>query len=161
MRKIKKLWNNNRVLFVLSITVILCIIIILGVMIKYFFGTSKSSYGDRLDDIASVPFQDEQKSTIKDTLTTEHTNDISIEVKGKIVYIIARFDESVSLDEAKKMASESVLKLEEKYRNLYDFNVTLVQEVTDINTGYTMMGAKNASSENFAWSNNTPLKNGE
>jgi len=161
MKKLKKLWNNNRVMFVLGIIVVICVIIILFVMVQYFFGTSKSNYGDRLDDIVTVPFHDEQKDALKKSLTTEHTTDVSVDVKGKIVYIIARFDASVSLDDAKKLASESVLHLEEQYRNLYDFNVTLVQDVTDINTGYTMMGAKNASSEIFAWSNNTPLKDGE
>lgn len=161
MKKIKKLWNNNRVMFVLGIIVILCAIIILVVMAQYFFGATKSSYGDRLNDIVSVPFEVSEQDHIKELLTTEHTTDVSVEVKGKVVYIIARFDSSVALAAAQQMAVEATNQVDEKYRKLYDFNVTLVQEVTDIDTGYTMMGAKNASSESFSWSNRTPVKDGE
>ena len=54
MKKIKKLWMENRVLFVLFTIVIICACIILGVMLSYFFGATKSNYGDRLNGIENV-----------------------------------------------------------------------------------------------------------
>jgi len=161
MKKIKKLWNDNRVMFVLGIVVILCVIIMMFVMIKYFFGTSSSNYGDRLESISSVPFDADAKELIQNSFNSEHTLDVSVDVRGKVVYIIAKFNPSVSLDDAKKEAVDVYNKIDEKYRSLYDFNVTLLQDVTEINTGYCLMGAKNVSGEYFVWSNNTPVADGE
>lgn len=161
MEKIKKLWNDNRVMFVLGMIVFLCVFIILFVMFQYFFGTSSSSYGNRLDDISSVPFDASSEEQVKNGFDPEHTLDVSVSVKGKVVYIIAKFDETVSMSAAQGRAVEVYQTIDEKYRNLYDFNVTVVQDATEINTGYSMMGAKNVSSDSFSWSNNTPVSDGE
>lgn len=161
MKKVKKLWNDNRVMFVLGIIVFFCILIILLVMFQYFFGTSSSSYGDRLDDISSVPFESSAEEQIKNGFDPEHTLDVSVSVKGKVVYIIAKFDETVSMSAAQGKAVEVYQAVDESYRNLYDFNVTIVQDATEINTGYCMMGAKNVSGDSFSWSNSTPISDGE
>ena len=49
MKKLKNSWNQNRVLFVLTTILIVCLLLILSVVIDYFLGTSKDKYGDRLD----------------------------------------------------------------------------------------------------------------
>lgn len=161
MKKIKKIWNENRVMFVLGIIVILCALIVMGVMVKYFFGTSSSSYGDRLEGISSTPFTEESQNKICEDFQSEHLVNISIDVRGKIVYIITKYDSSVSLAEAQKKAVEVVGKIDESYKKIYDFSVTVSQDATEDIKGYHLMGAKNASSENFVWSNNTPVDNGE
>ena len=68
MKKIKDLWNRNRVLIVLVIIVLTCFCIIGVVMVKYFFGGNTSSYGDRLDDIKDYPFKEEDQNTLINTI---------------------------------------------------------------------------------------------
>jgi len=161
MKKIKKLWNENRVMFVLGIIVVLCILVIMGVMLKYFFGTSSSNYGDRLDNISSTPFDEEAQNQIRDNFSSEHLVHVSVDVHGKVVYIIVKYDSSVSLADAQSKAVEVYNKVDEKYLKLYDFNVTVIQDASDESSGYRLMGAKNVSGENFVWSNNTPIDDGE
>lgn len=160
MKKIKKLWNDNRVMFVLGIIVFLCVLIIMGVMLKYFFGTSKSSYGDRLDDISNIPFEDVDKEKIKEGFASENLLSISVDVKGKIIYVVAKFNGAVSLTEAQNKAIDVYNAMDEKYKKKYDFNVTVTQDPTEIDA-YTLMGAKNVGSSNFIWSNNTPIEKSE
>ncbi len=160
MNKIKNLWKENRVMFVLAIVVIICIFIIMGVMFKYFFGTSKSSYGDRLNDISSLPFEEVDKNKMMDSIRSEHTLNVSVDVKGKIIYVVAVFDGTVSLIDAQNKLVDAYQEMDGKYKKLYDFNVTVSQDASTVDA-YTLMGAKNASSDNFIWSNNSPIENGE
>lgn len=161
MKKIKKLWNDNRVMFVLLLIVIVCIFIMLLVMTKYFFGTSSSSYGDRLEDISSLPFEESEQQKIRSSFASEHLESVSVDVKGKVVYIIAKFDSEVSMADAQSKAVEVYQGIDSKYLKYYDFNVTVVQDAYGDAYGYCMMGAKNVSSENFVWNNNSPIIDGE
>lgn len=43
MKKIKKIWNENRVLMVLAIIIIICLIVIVCVSLTYFYGSSEVS----------------------------------------------------------------------------------------------------------------------
>ncbi len=158
MNKLKKLWNENRVMMVLALIVIVCIIIIMVVMFQYFFGATTSSYGTRLDDISSVPFSEDAKKTLEESYQMEHLESVDVEIRGKIIYVIVKYDSSVTLADAQTKSFEAYQAIDETYRKLYDFNVTVIQDATDIGTGYYLMGAKNVSSENFVWSNNTPIK---
>lgn len=160
MKKIKEWWNNNRVMFVLGIIVTICIILIFIVMFQYFFGTAKSSYGDRLDDISSLPFDASDKDLLLEHLNSEHTISSSVEVKGKVIYIMATFDSEVSLVDAQNKVVDAYEALDGKYKKYYDFNATISQDPANVNA-YILMGAKNVSSDNFIWSNNTPVNDGE
>ena len=68
MKKIKNLWMNNRVLFVLTTIVLVCFLVMGVVVIKYFVGVSTSEYGDRLEDIENLPLKDEDKQAIENKL---------------------------------------------------------------------------------------------
>lgn len=161
MNRIKKMWDNNRVMFVLGIIVIICVFIILGVMVSYFFGTSSSSYGDRLESIASVPFTEEDQEKIKNAFSKDYTSEVLVSVKGKIVYVIARYNGKASLVAAQNEAVSVYSTIDSKYKTLYDFNFTVVQEETEEMPAFTMMGSKNVSSDSFVWSNNTVSNDGE
>ncbi len=157
MNKIKKMWNENRVILVLGFIVFLCLVIILAVMVQYFFGSTSSSYGDRLSDIADTPFTDEEKAKIVEGFSSFQPIQVDVDVRGKIIYLIVQFDETVSLEDAKNVTVEVYNAIEEKYRLLYDFNATIKQDASENASGYQLMGAKNVSSGNFIWSNNTPI----
>ncbi len=160
MKKLKSIWDNNRVMFVLGIVILICSILVLSVGFRYFFGNSSSSYGDRLDDISDMPFASEDIDLIK-TSFGEHIYEVSVDVKGKIVYIIATFDGAMGLDNAKNAALDVYNKIDTKYRSYYDYNFTITQTTGDGSNDFCLMGAKNVSSDNFVWSNLTPVDVGE
>ena len=162
MEKIKELWNRNRVLIVLVIIVLTCFCIMGVVMVKYFFGGNTSSYGDRLDDIKDMPFKEEDQQTLINTIKeNDIVSDVSINVKGKIIYIRILFNEKASLDTAKAVAVKSVESISADYQSKYDLEYTLVQESTEAVAGFTIMGAKNINRTVLIWNNNTPVKDKE
>ncbi len=158
MKKIKKLWMENRVLFVLFLIIIVCAFIILGVLFKYFFGATKSSYGDRLKGIETVEVTDTMKNDFLSSIKeNELINDAKLEVRGKIVYIYLTFIETASLEEAQSRAIESLQFFEQKYLDFYDFHFTLKSNATETSEGFLIMGAKNVNGSGLVWNNNTPI----
>lgn len=162
MKKIKELWFNNRVLFVLATIVIVCFIIMGVVVIKYFVGFNTSVYGDRLEDIADLPLKEEDKKVIEDKLKEqESVKEVNVHTAGKIIYIRIVF-ENVSLERAKEIAATTLEVINDEYKKHYDLHYTLVEESTETNAGFTIMGAKNISNEStIIWNNNTPVTEGE
>ena len=161
MNRIKKMWNENRVMMVLGIIVLVCMIVILIVVANYFFGVSSSNYGSLLDDIQNVPFEETDKDKIVEEFQMEHLEKVTVDVRGKIIYIMALFSKEATLLDAQNKAVDVFNHVDEKYRKLYDFNITVYQESTDDFQGFHLMGAKNVSSSSFIWSNNTSLENGD
>lgn len=162
MKKIKKLWIENRILFVLSIIILVCFFVIIGVCFKYFFGSSKSSYGERLDGIKEVEITDDVKNKFLDGLKgDELIKEVDFKIRGKIVYITLLFDKDVTLVEAESKALASLMSIEQKYLDFYDFHYTLKGEATETNEGFLIMGAKNVNGSGLVWNNNTPVNKEE
>lgn len=158
MKKIKNLWVENRVLFVLFIIVIICCFIMLGVCISYFFGSSKSSYGDRLKGIDKVKITEKIENNFVDSLKKDGLiNEVSLNVKGKIVYITIQFKDEVTLVEAQSKALASLSNFEQKYLDFYDFHYTLKSNKTETSEGFLIMGSKNVNGTGLVWNNNTEV----
>ncbi len=157
MKKMKKIWDNNRILIILSTIIIICFFIIVGICFKYFFGASSSNYGDRLDNIQNVTLKEEEKTKIINKLKEEETvKTVEIHTQGKIVYIRIEFD-GVSLEKAKEIASSTIPEISDEIKELYDIHFTIVKNDTESAKGFTLMGAKNINRTNLIWNNNTPI----
>lgn len=158
MKKIKELWNQNRVLFMLFIIVFICIFVILGVVITSFLGSSKSVYGDRLEGVEQVTLTEEFKENFKNTLQEDELiQDVNIKNKGKIIYVTLVFKESISLVEAESKALASLGQFSQEYTSFYDFHYTLKQNASEGNEGFLIMGAKNVNGNGLVWNNNTEV----
>lgn len=159
MNKLKKLWVEDRILFVLFIIVAICLCLILGVCVSYFFGSSKSSYGDRLEGIEKVEVTDEVKNKVLDALKQDETIiDSSIHTQGKIVYVSLEFAPTVTLVEAESKALTALMNFEQKYQDFYDFHFTLKNDGAENNEGFLIMGSKNVNGTGLIWNNNTPVE---
>lgn len=159
MKKLKNLWTQNRVLFVLFVIVFICICIILGVFINYFFGSSESSYGDRLEGINEVVVTDEIKNNFLNSMNMDELiSDATIKTSGKIIYISLTFKDGVSLVEAQSKALASLMAFEQNYLDFYDFHYTLKGNKTENSEGFLIMGAKNVNGSGLVWNNNTEIK---
>ncbi len=162
MKKIKKLWTENRVLFVLFVIVLICVFLILGVMLKYFFGTSKSGYGDRLNGIEEVPITEQmQNDFLNQVKSDEQVREATIHTSGKIIYISIQFMNGSSLEDAENKALASLDFFEEKYKNFYDFQFTLKKDASEEEKGFLIMGAKNVNGSGLSWNNNTEIEEKE
>lgn len=158
MKKIKKLWEQNRVLFVLFIIIIVCLLIVIGVFASYFFGSSKSNYGERLNGIENYKITEEMENNFLDSLKNdEQVSDANFKIRGKVVYVTIYFKEGISLVEAESKALASLQNFDENYQKFYDFNYTLKQDATEASEGFLIMGAKNVNGSGLVWNNNTEI----
>lgn len=162
MKKLKELWGNNKVLIVLGIILIICLIAIITVTFSFFLGGKKGVYGDRLNDIDKHPVTNNIKSEYKTSLESEKSvTKVSIDTKGKIIYIIINFASDTSLEDAKNLAASSIEKLNEDILSFYDIDFTLKCEKSENSEGFTILGAKNVAGSGLIWNNNTPLESEE
>ena len=108
-RKIKKSWNENRVLFVLMTILVICVILIISVVIDYFLGTTKDKYGDRLEGIKKVAITDKKRNELESKIAEDEKIDkCKITQIGKIIYIDMEFTDGITLVEAQGKASNSI-----------------------------------------------------
>ena len=162
MKKIKKIWHDNKVFIVLGLILIICFLAICTVVVTYFFGGSDTVYGDRLNDIDKHPISDTFKSDYKSKLEeNEKVKNVELYNKGKIIYINIDFAGDTTLDEAESIAAESITTFDEKLLAYYDVNITLKTPKTDNSDGFTIMGARNKSGTSVVWNNNTHIESDE
>ncbi len=158
MKKIKEIWDSNRIVLVLSFVIIICFVVIFVIGIKLFVGVNSSPYGDRLEGLSEHAIKDEDKSSIIDKYKeNESVKDVDIHAQGKILYIKINF-EGINLDKAKEIVNKSLETYSEDIKNNYDLEFILLEESTEEVPGFTIMGAKNIHRNNVIWNNNTPYE---
>lgn len=154
----KKVFNENKTLFILAVIIIISLIVMGIGLISYFYGNNKNPYGDRLKDVDSHKISDSISSDIK-SLYTEGVSDVSVEVKGKIIYIVMNVDDGVSKLDAQGYAVKALDKFESEDLEYYDvqFLITCEDEkVTDEDDKkvFPIAGARKAKNTQIVWSNN-------
>lgn len=155
MNKVKKVWNENKVLLVLGIILIICVVVVSIVALTYFYGGSDSVYGDRLKNTEKVKLSDKLFKEIESTLKeNENVEKVSTITKGKIVYINISFTEGTLMDDAKTIANSVIELFNDDELNVYDIEFTITSLSTNEVVGYTLMGARNANgSGEIVWNN--------
>lgn len=152
----KKLWKSNRVVFVLVIILIVCFIAICSVALTFFYSKDTNEYGNRLNGIEKHPISSELKSNYKETLlANESVKNVEFNTKGRIIYVNIKFDENISLDNAKKLVEDNLSLFSEDILSYYDLQFILSSD------NFTIMASKNVASEKISWNNNTPIKEEE
>ncbi len=162
MKKIKNLWENNKVLIVLGLILVACLVAILIVSFSYFFGGSKNEYGDRLQDIEKYPITETIKNEYVSALENEKiVKDVKMHTKGKIIYITIDFNADTSLNDAEAKATSSLTNLSEDILSYYDINITLKCDKSENSEGFVILGARNVAGSGLVWNNNTPVESEE
>ena len=149
MSKLKKVWNENKILFVLGAIILVCLIIVIVVSLTFFYGSSESPYGHRLDITEKVPLKDDLLKDLKNTLEgTEKVSKASVTLQGKVVYFIITYEVDTDMEKAKEIANSTLEKFSDEELGVYDLQYTISD------TKYTLMGAHNSNSEeSITWSN--------
>ncbi len=155
----KQFYKENRVFSILMLIVAICVILIIGVMLKYFFfGNSSNPYGDRLKDEKKYKISDTEKKEIASNLETDEAiKKASVRVSVRTIYVNIEFNPGISLMEAESKAVTVLEKFSEKQMGYYDIEFILECEGNDQAEGFTIMGAKNVNGTNIVWNNNTPV----
>ena len=158
MKKLKKIWNENRILFVLFIILIICFLAICLVVLSYFMGTKKSVYGNRLNGEVKVSDKQE-KDYIEAVKADDMIEDVTFRKGVRTIYITIKFNETASLVEAESKAVASLDNIEEKILKYYDINFIILQDkvASDETKGFTLMGSSNVNGSGVVWSNNTEI----
>ena len=146
MDKIKKIWGENKVLFVLAMILIICFGVLAGVAIVYGYGTNDTNY----ESLAKI--QDGVLSKAENTIKEkERVTKVSVNLKRKTVYISIDFSEGTTMDEAKAVATSSLEVFSEK--DLKEADLSFVITVPG-NSGFTLWGARNThGSGEIMWGN--------
>ena len=152
----KKLWKENRVLFMLIIILLICFIAIVVVALTFFYSKDVNSYGARLVDIEDYPITNKDKNTYKETmLENKGVTKVSLNIKGRVIYIHLEFDETVSLEDAKAIANNSIELFGEDNLSYYDVEFVLKSD------NFTILVAKNAIIDHVSWNNNREVEEEE
>lgn len=152
----KKFFKENKTLFILMVVAIVCIIVSIVLLFKYFyFGNGGSNYGDRLEGIENVRINDDKQQEIAAQIDSNPiVEKSSVIITGKRIDIRIIFDEKATLVDAQGVALKSLDNFSDEEKSYYDFEFTLKQEATEKTEGFLIMGAKNVNGTNLVWNNN-------
>lgn len=152
----KKFFKENKTLFILMVVAIVCIIVSIVLLFKYFyFGNGGSNYGDRLEGIENVRINDDKQQEIAAQIDSNPiVEKSSVIITGKRIDIRIVFDEKATLIDAQGVALKSLDNFSDEEKSYYDFEFTLKQEATEKTEGFLIMGAKNVNGTNLVWNNN-------
>lgn len=156
----KKIWKENRVLFILIVVLIICFMAICSVVLSYFMGSNKSIYGDRLVDKIEIK-KDVEEEYLKQFEDDKLVISADFRVSIRTIYIDLKFADKATLVEAESKAEASLEMLDEELLAYYDVNFILSKEKTDTAEGFTIMGARNSNGNGISWNNNTLIKEDE
>lgn len=165
-KKVKKVLKDKKIIIfsVILIILIVCIILLKGT----FFPSGGSKYGNRLDGIEKINFNEKEKDRINEFITSnEKVTSSKINIHGKIINIIYNVNKDVNIDDAKSIAISSLEEIPNKVKKFYDiqFIVTKTEEIgeeveskdengktiTTTVKNFPIMGYKNSSNDNIVW----------
>jgi hypothetical protein len=122
----------------------------MAIVIKQFLYPDdlKSLYGSRLDGIEEVEIASNKKiSVINEIKTDENIEDASIDIKGKIINIIIKGKEGLTIEKSKEILSNALIKFSDKEKQFYDFEFF----ATNASLKYYVIGSKSKMIENIVW----------
>jgi hypothetical protein len=100
MNKIKNLWANNRILFILGVILFVCVIAIIVVVMTYFMGAKKSVYGNRFDNMKTHIKKAEQKAYTSALEERSGVEKVSLRVNNKTLMISVTVKDDIKLERA-------------------------------------------------------------
>ena len=142
--------KKHKTLFIMGMIIIIFIILIIIFLNIFSVDYSKSEYGNRLDGIEKVKInKSSTDKLVKEIKEKEEVKDIKYRLQGRLIYITITYVETVELDRAKEIASETLNYFDEEEKTYYDMNFTLKNETEK--DGYPKLGYKHKTSDTIVW----------
>ncbi len=150
----KKVIKENKVLFVLALIVIISLILIGVGLVKYFYSSSGDKYGDRLNGIEEHKLSNTLADDIK-ALYESGVESVSVDTKGKIIYVIMDVSDGVSKVDAQSYAIKALDVFSDDDKSFYDIQFMITcKNASEETTTYPMEGYKNSNNTQVVWTNN-------
>ena len=113
----------------LPVVIFVVIILFLGLVLYLTVGQRGNKYGTRLHGIDKISFTKKEKNKFIDSIkSNDKVNSVSIDIQGKLIYIMADFKTDVSADDAKNVINESLNSLSEAVKGFYDINALITKK---------------------------------
>lgn len=150
----KKVIKENKILFVLTLIILLSLIAIGFGLISYFYKDDGDKYGNRLDGIENYPVNENAEADIK-ALYESGVESVSVDIKGKIIYVIIDVSNGVSKADAQGYAIKALDVFSDEVKGFYDIQFMITcKNSSEETTMYPMMGSKHSGNTQVVWTNN-------
>ena len=146
--------QENIVLASLIVILLICFGIIGFLFYKYFYaGAGNSKYGDRLDEISNYVLPDDLSSQISSLYTNEKSIDkVSVNVKGRIIYINMYFASAAKVDTVKTLATKALDKIGSENLTYYEVQFVIDYTGEEENSNFPIFGSKSVNNTKVVWS---------
>lgn len=146
----KFLKKNKKIVIGVAIAVaILLVVFLVKILIFPTFG--KDRYGNRLDGIEQVRINQDSMTKMEQELSTSSSvENVNTDVKGRIVNIMIEVKAGTKVEDAKKLANQTLEHFTGDQKEYYDIQVFL----TSSDENYPYIGYKHKTSKEFKWTNN-------
>lgn len=153
-----KLIQRHKGLAIVGSLTLVLLIIILIIFARMFFGSSNSTYGDRLNNLVKLD-QSIDDEIITDLKEMKEVTDVTVRLQGKIIYITIKYQEGTKLARAKEIANKTLEYYDDEVKGCYDFGYFLVEEVAETEeteddeekNGFLTTGTKHPDNTEISW----------
>ena len=152
-----KILRRHKGLAIIGGLSLILLAVIFAIFSRMIFSTGKGEYGDRLNDIVSVPKEtfNKVKEQVK---ANEGVTDVTTRIQGKIIYTIISFDTETNKEKAKEIATKTLELYDEDVIKCYDFEFLLNQKEIKDEEGndisFAVAGTKHPENESITWTRN-------
>ena len=164
MKKIRRL-KKIKLGYVFAFIILVAVAVL---VIKLILPGSENKYGDRLDGIDKVPFNEKAKTKVTKSLSdNENIIEAKIKIDGKLINVIFTVKKEVSVGDARRYAEESLGLFSDKVKGFYDIQYMIkkdheegTKETKTLDDGTTtevtkyefpIMGYKNKKAAGIVW----------
>lgn len=153
MKKLKKIWKNNKIAVLFAIVIILIIVIGLIMIYPLYSTKSGNDYGNRLEGIKEVAIKDNVTKEIKKYFEEdERIEKVKINLKGKLYNVVLKLKDETNIIEITDKIPEIFTNFSEEQLAFYDFQIFVTGKNEEVEK--TIIGYKNKKAESIIWSNN-------
>ncbi len=145
--RVKRFYRNNRIYCILmGISFASIVLIILALLAHFIHQNTSNPYGNRLEDIKNYPVQENIDESINKTKENDLVENVSAEIKGKIIWFVIDVKEDASLEDMQNVGTSTLQYFTQENLGYYDIHY-LIQR--NGKKGY--FGDKSASASTITW----------
>ena len=145
--RVRRFYRNNRIYCILmGISFASIVLIILALLAHFIHQNTSNPYGNRLEDIKKYPVQENIDESKAKTQENELVENVSVEIKGKIIWFVIKVKEDASLEDMQNVGTSTLQYFSQENLGYYDIHYLIQREGKK---GY--FGDKSASASTITW----------
>lgn len=150
----KKLIKENKVLFVLSIIILISLICIGVGLITYFYSEDGDKFGNRCEGADKLPISENISEDIK-SLYESGVESVKVDVVCKRIDVLIDVTPGISKVDAQSIGVKALEKFTDEQKAFYDISFLITcKGNTEETTIFPFQGMKNSENSQIIWTNN-------